>query len=512
MLYFISIFSHGLQKYTRKWEDESAYTKQKQSSQRSNRQEDFPELGARNDRKIRNNQPEPDIERDAGKSLNQSHQNIELPDSNRRFSNRPMNNQNRGEYKRNSDSNMDRGMNKSEKNDRNFKGGREFKNQNRNRGNGSSRYDEYDNRTHNKNSHIDKGHGYPSNNQYSSNYNDNEHVESVSFTNSKMSGANVSNSGENRYSSNADYSNTNKEREYVDQQDKQQRQQNLPQQRPITGRQQNPSQTSGQQLPAQIQRQNQNTLLTTNHPMPITSSVISNTMNQQQTQQIHTQNSSQSNIMNEANRPKRYSQRQRGAIDHQPQIPINEMQIHDPNILLHVQQQTTADDTQKQKFTHPKGAPQNYAMGYEFNQQIQKTPQTTVPVANVVGPNVPSQTQFPQNYYSPEYPQTVQPINPAVSASQTHHHTQFGQATPYIQSPGSSTYIQQAVQQPTQPGPVVPPMMNYAHTQMQTPPAVGTAPIVNPPAQGQYPTYPTYPAVQNYNSAVSIFFCSFFSE
>lgn len=55
---------------------------------------------------------------------------------------------------------------------------------------------------------------------------------------------------------------------------------------------------------------------------------------------------------------------------------------------------------------------------------------------------------------------------------------------------------------------VVPQMMNFvpAHPPMQPAPVVQPVPnaqVVAQPPQGQYPSYPTYAGVQNYNSAVS---------
>lgn len=57
---------------------------------------------------------------------------------------------------------------------------------------------------------------------------------------------------------------------------------------------------------------------------------------------------------------------------------------------------------------------------------------------------------------------------------------------------------------------VVPQMMNFvpAHPPMQPAPVVQPVPnaqVVPQPPQGQYPSYPTYAGVQNYNSAVSLF-------
>lgn len=74
-------------------------------------------------------------------------------------------------------------------------------------------------------------------------------------------------------------------------------------------------------------------------------------------------------------------------------------------------------------------------------------------------------------------------------------------------------YLPQGAPPPTVAPPVgVPQMMNFvpAHPPMQpapvVQPVVPNAQVVAPPPQGQYPPYPTYAGVQNYNSAVSLFY------
>lgn len=80
----------------------------------------------------------------------------------------------------------------------------------------------------------------------------------------------------------------------------------------------------------------------------------------------------------------------------------------------------------------------------------------------------------------------------------------------------ASGYLQQGPLQGAPPQPVgasvgvVPQMMNFvpAHPPLQPAPVVQPVPnpvaqVVAQPPQGQYPPYPTFAGVQNYNSAVS---------
>lgn len=58
---------------------------------------------------------------------------------------------------------------------------------------------------------------------------------------------------------------------------------------------------------------------------------------------------------------------------------------------------------------------------------------------------------------------------------------------------------------------VVPQMMNFVPAHPPLPPApvvqpVPNAQVVPQPPQGQYPSYPTYAGVQNYNSAVRLLY------
>lgn len=145
-----------------------------------------------------------------------------------------------------------------------------------------------------------------------------------------------------------------------------------------------------------------------------------------------------------------------------------------------------------------------------------------------VPPTVAAPAQYPPptNYYNPaEYaPNSVEfcavpqfaavattkngsvQNNPAVGAPTpvAHNSAQYGQTPqaqppPYMQTPNAASVA------------VVQQMMNFvsAHTPLQAapvavPPPVANAQVVPQAAQGQFPPYPTYPSVQNYNSAVSI--------
>lgn len=85
--------SRGPTRYTRKWEDESAYAKQTIAPVRNPRPEDFPELGSRADRRSRNVPPPPPPERE--EKENRARQNQQIEEENRsamhqkRISNRP---------------------------------------------------------------------------------------------------------------------------------------------------------------------------------------------------------------------------------------------------------------------------------------------------------------------------------------------------------------------------------------------------------------------------------------
>lgn len=551
-------------RYTRNWEDESAYTKQNhQPPQRNPRSEDFPELGARNDRRNRNRSDEATEKDSIGgsgsgsvKQQTISHPNDEnvsapVSQNQRRFgANRNENRRGNSNSVRENDHEYDRrgGNNKTDKNDgRNYRsggsgsgGGRstiEYKSQNRNRNNAhGGDYEPHNNRNHNRNNSS-----HNETKPTAGSHHHDERVESISFTNSKISSGN-SNSG-GRYSSNVDYPNhsrSTKDRDYGERQDdsqSSQHQYNQSSQRLAGNRQQQQQQQQpqSQQQPNQshqIQRQHQSTLLTTNHSLPISSSAISNPINQQQStvQQMHNQPQPQQQqqqsaaqqtqppqsgdrqaiMMHESNRPKRYSsQRQRSVIEHQsapPQIPLNEIQMQmtaaEPNMIL---QMPSGDETSvTANYTHPKGPPPpagNYTMGIDYN-----TPKQPPPV-----PNVAAQQQFQPNYYNPaaEYAQNVPQIQPNVTAAPPHHPQQYGQAAPpppFIQSATASTFIQQG--QPPNPA-VVQQMINYvpAHNPLQgapvVPPNVANPQVVNQTAQGQFQQYPPFPAVQNYNTAVS---------
>lgn len=302
----------------------------------------------------------------------------------------------------------------------------------------------------------------------------------------------------------------------------QQQQHPLPQrtERAITGRHHQQPQTQSQQLQQSSQQQQHssqtvrhpNTLLTTNHTLPISSSVISNSVNPQQQpqsqpqqhyhnpqqpsqQQIaqsiaHIQQQQGNEIMqtagHDANRTKRYSSlRHRTVIDYPQQIPVNEMgiplQIQDTNILLQMQQQQQqqqqaqqhqTDDalqTAQQNYSHQKSTAANYPVGIDYSQQI-------------APPAGPPQPQHPTQYAQPYLPNAgppsgylQQPPPPAASVAVVQQHQIMNLVPTHT---------------PLQPLPVVPP-------------PVANAQVVPQATPNQFPTYPTYPGVQNYNAAVS---------
>lgn len=445
-------------------------------------------------------------------------------------------------------------------NDRNsFKSGRntlEYRNQNRNKSSeqvvdkrghpgGNNRNYSGDNKNFNQNYRSSSPGQGPRQQQHSydrGNYNSEEQVETVSFTNSKLNSTPSGNSGNNnnRYLNGTDYGQSGritKDSEFMDRGDRgdrgrdnqshHQQQQSLRGERPITGRQQQQQ----QQLSSNSQR-HQNTLLTTNHSVPISSSIISTSLNSQQQQIIHQQQlqhhqpiatiqpqpQQMSNEMlannsapghHESNRPKRYSSLRQRTVDHPQNIAGHEMgmpiQLQDPNLLLqmpHTQCEAPLQSQEaQQNYSHKTAPPANYPMaGIEYNPQLQKAaPQQNVVqnVQPVVAPN-----QYQPNFYNPnEYgPQSIPPqqISSAVVGPQP----PYGQPAPYIPS-GPQTnpaYLQQPQPQ-AQPGATVavvqPQMMNFVPTNLQAPPVV--APTV-------VPTFPAYPGVQNYTAAVSISF------
>lgn len=414
-------YNRGPSKYTRKWEDESAYSKPNVPPvNRNPRPEDFPELGSKGDRRSKSSQL------DREEKENKLRQNEQRDDersysgnhsSNRHISNRqtersdgPRRRQpqhtgysssNRSGRESHSD---DRRMSR----DKNYRPGRNtmnsivIKNQNRNKNN-----DNYDGRgSHHRNnsgSNLDKR-----------NLGDDEHVESISFTNSKLN-----NSG-NRYS-NVDYPNVGsplQERDYADSQA-------TNQQRPITGRQQmqnqpvmvQQQQSGGQQsqqsqqqrfqlvsndMPINLEAGNQianqqnpqNPLLAINHSMPITTSGPA-TMNQQtlhnqglgQVQQQEMVGGNANNMKGHGT--KRYSnQRNRTNIETQPQ---------------------------------PQPQPQAQAPSQQLPINVVQQPQTaqaTVPQPQQgVVPNVTAPGQYQPNYFANEYP--------AIAPTQTQ--AQYGQ-------------------------------------------------------------------------------------
>lgn len=229
-------------KYTRKWEDESAYAKQS-IQVRNPRPEDFPELGSKGERRKKDNSQQ-DLHEEKENKLRQNYQ---LDDDNRNFpkrsvnrqmsdrqmsdrqmsdrqmndrqmSDRPMNDRRDNERPMNDRRDSDRRDNsrslrpherysgrgnkhdfddRRKIKDKGYKNrsGREFKNQNRNKNN------DYEGRSsggmYNR---SNSGNHSETRNQPHHHQHDDEHVESISFTNSKL------NNNSNRYS-NVEYSN-----------------------------------------------------------------------------------------------------------------------------------------------------------------------------------------------------------------------------------------------------------------------------------------------------------------
>lgn len=160
---FVLVYSRGPSKYTRKWEDESAYTKQS-ALQRNPRPEDFPDLGTRHDRRRRKSYQELEEKENKKEQSYHKQQDDENLSSHRRFSGnrspirRSQNDRydnsrgqhqhphhyERGDGRRNfSDNDYDNRRSNNERidrdrdRDRNYRSGRNtvFKNQNRGKGN-----------------------------------------------------------------------------------------------------------------------------------------------------------------------------------------------------------------------------------------------------------------------------------------------------------------------------------------------------------------------------------------
>lgn len=226
-------FSRGPSKYTRKWEDESAYAKQSLPAPRNPRPEDFPELGSKVDRRNRssqidreekenksrqNYQNDDDNQNYAMRRRNSNHQlndrrdsdrrdndrrDSDRRDSDRRDSDRRDNSRSRrhvdrypsGHGSRNDLDDRRRNKERGFKSNRPIRNTMEFKNQNRNknsdyevRGNSGGMYNRNNTGNHSE-SRPQHHHQHEA-----------EHVESISFTNSKL------NNNSNRYS-NVEYSN-----------------------------------------------------------------------------------------------------------------------------------------------------------------------------------------------------------------------------------------------------------------------------------------------------------------
>lgn len=80
-------FSRGPSKYTRKWEDESAYAKQNATPQpRNPRPEDFPELGSKGERRNKSSYQDQQEEKE-----NKSRQDYQIDGDNRNYPSRMQN-------------------------------------------------------------------------------------------------------------------------------------------------------------------------------------------------------------------------------------------------------------------------------------------------------------------------------------------------------------------------------------------------------------------------------------
>lgn len=216
-IFFFIFRSHGPSRYTRKWEDESAYVKQ--APPRNPRpedfqnQKDFPELGSKIDRrrgsqndreekenKLRQNYQNDDDIRNypiQKKSLSRQSDDRDRRDRDRRDGS-PQMRRSHDRYPLGRGNQMEMDDRRRIK-DKGYKSrlGRntmEFKNQNRNKNN------DYDGRGGSGGYRNNSGAHSESRNQPHYHQHDDEHVESVSFTNSKL------NNNSNRYS-NVDYSN-----------------------------------------------------------------------------------------------------------------------------------------------------------------------------------------------------------------------------------------------------------------------------------------------------------------
>ncbi|XP_031630349.1 protein CASC3 isoform X2 [Contarinia nasturtii] len=483
-------YNRGPSKYTRKWEDESAYAKQNALPPRNPRPEDFPELGSKVDRRAKSSYQDRQEEKE-----NKLRQNYQNDDDNRIYASRkkiPSRQNDRRDSDRRDISPRSRrqhdryGPSRGRENDlddrrkNKDKGykihGRstmEFKNQNRNRSS------EYEGRGSGGMHHRNNSGGHSESRNHS-HHHDDEHVESISFTNSKL------NNNSNRFS-NVEYSNVGsmQGREYGINQlgqeqtmQQSQNQQSQSQQRfQLVSNEIPINLESGNQMPNQ--QNSQSTLLTTNHSLPISSSVIATTgaapLNPQA---IHGQAINQvqqpppMGHIQGAGHQKRYSnQRQRTGLEAQTQPPAQTQQLP-MNVVI-----------QQQQSQQPPQPPQN---------PHQTTPHQT-PQQNVV-PNVSAPTQFQPNYFPNEYPAINQLYVSDIRQQPS--------------GPASGYLPQGAPPQPASVG-VVPQMMNFvpAHPPMQPAPVVQPVPnaqVVAQPPQGQYPTYPAYAGVQNYNSASGI--------
>ncbi|XP_055317056.1 protein CASC3-like isoform X2 [Sitodiplosis mosellana] len=507
-------YNRGPSKYTRKWEDEMAYAKQNSAPPpRNPRPEDFPELGSKGERR----RPSHHEREEKENKTRQNYQIDDRNDDNRNYSSRKRTSMRQISDRRDSDRrdsdrrdsdrrdsdrrdnsrsrhqndrypssrgnrNDDRSDDRRRNMDKGFNKGRgrstmEFKNQNRNKNH------EYEGRggggggsVHNRNN--SSGHS-ESRNQQHHHHHDDEHVESVSFTNSKL------NNNSNRFS-NVEYSNVGsmQGREYGIQeptmQQQTQNQQSQSQQRfQLVSNEIPHNLESGNQM--SNQQNSQSTLLTTNHSLPISSSVIATPgaapLNQQALHGQAINQVQQQQPMGHiqgAGHVKRYSnQRQRTGLEAQTQPPQAQTQQLPMNVVIQQQPQ------------QPSQPPQN-----PHQTSAHQTPQP-----NVV-PNVSAPTQFQPNYFPNEYPA----INQLYVSD--------------IRQPPSGPaagYLPQGAPPPTVAAPVgVPQMMNFvsAHAPMQpapvVQPVVPNAQVVAQPPQGQYPAYPPYAGVQNYNSASGI--------
>lgn len=417
----------------------------------------------------------------------------------------------------------------------------EFKNQNRNKSMDGPQQQQQQlpqASQHQLQSPIASGTATPPNKSYGGNasfrgpqqfadYEEEQHIESLSFTNTKLGPVGPV----DRYAS-SDYDQGRAEIERPE--------------RPITGRHQLPNAT---RQPALLPLTNQQTM----------------SHQQMLSQPPPTHQLQQSGGVNmlapaDASRTtKRYSAlRQRGTVEvaqPQPQMPASSLTLHEQQLMLQdatalmlhrqqLQEQLQLQQQHQQQQQQANlAAPSNYlgqTMTLQLNdykqpQQQQQQPLLlatpgTVAAQSAAQSNTPISQQFQAAYYPappPANDYTTQSVSASVGPSQQPQQQQTSVPPPSSQILGAPQYPAQYATQPTQAAYIQPPPQStYIQQQQQPPPPVASAqqqqpppPINNqqqlmnfvppmPAAQPQFqpvPSFPAYPAVPNYNSvSVSI--------